>query len=144
MGISDIRFLRFPEKSVFRSRSTESDMEQWTGSKLGKEYVKAMHCHPAYLTYMQSTICKMPGWMKHKLASRLQEKYQKPQMSRYHHPYGRKQRQTTDFIFLGSKITVDSECSHEIKRHLLLGKKTMTNLDSILKSRDITCRQRSV
>ena len=38
-----------------------------TGSKLGKEYVKAIYCHPAYLTYMQSTSCKMPGWMKHKL-----------------------------------------------------------------------------
>ena len=44
----------------------------------------------------------------------------------------------TDFLFLGSKITADDECSHEIKRHLLLGKKAMTNLDSILKSRDIT------
>ena len=44
----------------------------------------------------------------------------------------------SDFIFLGSKITVDSDCSHEIKRHLLLGRKAMTNLDSILKSRDIT------
>ena len=43
-----------------------------------------------------------------------------------------------DFIFLGSKITVDADCSHEIKRHLLLGRKVMTNLDSILKSRDIT------
>ena len=44
----------------------------------------------------------------------------------------------TDFIFLGSKITADSDCSHEIKRHLLLGRKVMSNLDSILKSRDIT------
>ena len=44
----------------------------------------------------------------------------------------------TDFIFLGPKITVDSDCSHEIKRHLLLGRKVMTNLDSILKSKDIT------
>ena len=44
----------------------------------------------------------------------------------------------TDFIFLGSKITVDSDCSHKIKRRLLLGRKTMTNLDSVLKSRDIT------
>ena len=45
----------------------------------------------------------------------------------------------SDFIFLGSKITADADCSHEIKRHLLLGRKTMTNLDSILKRRDITC-----
>ena len=44
----------------------------------------------------------------------------------------------TDFIFLGSKVTADGDCSHEIKRHLLLGRKAMTNLDSILKSRDIT------
>ena len=44
----------------------------------------------------------------------------------------------TDFIFLGSKITADGDCSHEIKRHLLLGRKAMTNLDSIFKSRDIT------
>ena len=50
--------------------STELDMEQWTGSKLGKEYVKAVYCHPAYLTYMQSTSCEMPDWMKHKLESR--------------------------------------------------------------------------
>ena len=46
-------------------------MEQWTGYKLGKEYIKAVYCHPAYLTYMQSTSCEMPGWMKHKLESRL-------------------------------------------------------------------------
>ena len=46
-------------------------MEQWTGSKLGKKYVKAVYFHPVYLNYMQSTICKMPGWMKHKLKSRL-------------------------------------------------------------------------
>ena len=46
----------------------------------------------------------------------------------------------TDLIFLGSKITVDSDCSHEIKRHLLLGRKAMTNLDSTLKSRDIILR----
>ena len=51
---------------------------------------------------------------------------------------GETMEMVTDFIFLGSKITADGDCSHEIKRHLLLGRKTMTNLDSILKSRDIT------
>ena len=51
---------------------------------------------------------------------------------------GEKMETETDFIFLGSKITGDSDCSHEIKRHLLLGRKAMTNLHSILKSRDIT------
>ena len=49
----------------------ELDMEQWTGLKLGKEYVMVVYCHPAYLLYMQITSCKMPGWMKHKLESRL-------------------------------------------------------------------------
>ena len=49
-------------------------MEQWTGSKLEKEYIKAVYCHLAYLIYMQSTSCKMPGWMKHTLESRLPEK----------------------------------------------------------------------
>ena len=49
----------------------ESDMEQQTDSKLGQEYIKAICCHLAYLTYMQSTSCEMPGWMKHKLESRL-------------------------------------------------------------------------
>ena len=49
-------------------------MEQWTGSKLEKEYIKAVYCHLAYLIYMQSTSCKMPGWMKHTLEARLPEK----------------------------------------------------------------------
>ena len=54
-----------------KKQQLELDMEQQTGSKLGKEYVKAVYCHPAYLTYIQSTSCKMPGWMKHKVESRL-------------------------------------------------------------------------
>ena len=54
-----------------KKQQLEPDMEQQTGSKLGEEYVKAVSCHPAYLTYMQSTLCKMLGWMKHKLESRL-------------------------------------------------------------------------
>ena len=51
---------------------------------------------------------------------------------------GEKVEAVTDFIFLGFKITVDGDCSHEIKRHLLLGRKVMTNPDTVLKSRDIT------
>ena len=54
-----------------KKQQLEMDMEQQTGSKSGKEYVKAVYCHPDYLTYMQSTPCKMLGWMKHKLESRL-------------------------------------------------------------------------
>ena len=55
-----------------KKQQLEPDMEQKTGSKLGKEYIKAVYCHPAYLTYMQSTSCKMLDWMKHKLESRFQ------------------------------------------------------------------------
>ena len=54
-----------------KKQQLELDMEEQTASKLGKEYVKAVYCHPAYLTSMQSTSCEMPGWMKHKLESRL-------------------------------------------------------------------------
>ena len=59
-----------------RKQQLEPDMEQQTGSKLGKEYVKAVYCHPDYLPYVQSTSCKMPDWMKNKLESRLPEEYQ--------------------------------------------------------------------
>ena len=54
-----------------RKQQLELDMEQQTGSKLGKVYSKAVYCHPAYLTYMLSTSCEIPGWMNHNLESRL-------------------------------------------------------------------------
>ena len=54
-----------------KTQQLEPDMEKWTGSKLGKEYIKAVYWHPAYLTYMRSTSCEMLGWMKHNLKSRL-------------------------------------------------------------------------
>ena len=54
-----------------RKQQLELHMEQQTGSKLSKEYIKAVYCHPAYLTSMQRTSCEMPGWMKHKLELRL-------------------------------------------------------------------------
>jgi len=53
-----------------KNQQLELDMEEQTGSKSGKKYVKAVYCHPAYLTYMQSTSWEMPGWMKYKLESR--------------------------------------------------------------------------
>ena len=54
-----------------KKQQLESDMKQWTGLKLGKEYNKAVYCHPAYLTYMQSISCKMTGWITHKLEPRM-------------------------------------------------------------------------
>ena len=148
-----------------------------TGSKLGKEYIKAVYCHPAFLTYMQSTSWETLGRRKHKPESRfprevsitsddttlrkwrgtrpldesergewkaiLKLNIQKTKIvaSGPITPWqidGETIEKVRDFIFGGSKITADGDCSHEIKRHLLLGRKAMTNLDSILKSRDIT------
>ena len=70
MGIPDYLTCRLRNLHAGQE-ATEPDMEQWTGSELGKEYVKAVYYHPAYLTYMQSTSCKMLGWINHKLESRL-------------------------------------------------------------------------
>ena len=151
--------------------------------ELGKEYIKAVYCHPAYLTYMQSTSREMLDWKKHKLESRLpgeisitsdmqndttlmaeSEEELKSLLMKVKVKSekvglklniqktkimasgpitsweidGETVETVSDFIFLGSKITADGDCSHEIKRRLLLGRKVMTNLDSILKSRDIT------
>ena len=147
-------------------------MEQQTGSKLGKEYVKAVHCYPAYLIYMQSISCEILGWMKHKLESRLPgEMSVTSDMQMTPHLWqnvkrnwkaldnfergewkaglklniqktkimasgpitsweidGETMETVTDFVVLGSKVTADGDCSHEIKRRLLLGRKVMTNL----------------
>ena len=160
-------------------------MEQQTGSKVGKEYVKAVYCHPAYLTYIQSTSCEMLGWMKHKLESRLlgeisiisdttlmaeseeelksllmevkeeSEKaglklsIQKTKIMASNRIMswqidGETMQTVADSIFLGSKITADGECSHDIQRHLLLGRKAMINLDSISKNRHIALLTRSI
>ena len=155
-------------------------MEQQTGSKSGKEYAKAVYCHPVYLTYMQSTSCEMPGWMKHKLESRLLGEISITSDTQMIPPLWQKSKEelksllklkeesekaglkfniqktkimafspitswqidretmetVKNFILGDSKITADGDCSHEIKRHLLLGRKAITNLDSISKSRD--------
>ena len=75
-----------------KKQQLELDMEQWTGSKLAKEYVKSVCCHPAYLTYMQNILCEMPGWMKHMLESRLQGEISITSDMQMTPPYGRKQR----------------------------------------------------
>ena len=71
-----------------KKQQLEPDMEQWTSSKLGNEYIKAVYCHPACLIYMQSTSREMLGWMKHKLESRLSGE---ASITSDTHPYGRKQ-----------------------------------------------------
>ena len=146
--------------------------------KIGKEYVKTIYCHPAYLTYMQSISYKILGWMNHKLESRFPGENQQPQIRRWYHSNGREWRGTketfdgkrgkwkswlktqhsktkimasgsitswqidgekvetrTDFIFLGSKIAADGNCSQEIRRCLLLGRKAVTARQHIKKQR---------
>ena len=166
-----------------KKHQLELNMEQRIGSKLGKEYIKAVYCHPAHLTYMQIISCEMPGWMKHKLELRLlgevinslryadgttlmtesEEELESLLMTVKEESekaglklsiqktkimasgpitswqiYGETMETLRDFIFLGSKITADGDCRHEVKGRLLLGRKAMTNLESILKSRDVT------
>ena len=71
MGIPDCLTCLLRNPYQVKKQQLELDMEQKTNSKLEKEYVKAVYCHPAYLTYMQSISSKMPDWMKHKLESSL-------------------------------------------------------------------------
>ena len=121
-----------------KKQHLELDMELWTGFKLRKEYIKAVYCHPAYLTYMQSTSWETLGWMKHKLESRPLGEISITSDTHMTPPLGQKAKKNeidgetmetvTDFIFLGSKITADGDFSHEIKRRLLLGKKVMITL----------------
>ena len=81
----------------------EPDTEKWTGSKLGKEYLKAVYCHPAYLTYMQSTSYEMLGLMNHKLESRLPGEISTPQICRWHYSYSRKWRGTKEPLDEGKR-----------------------------------------
>ena len=81
-----------------KKQQLELNIEQQTGSKLGKEYIKAVYCHLAYLTYMQSTPCKLLGWMKHKLESRLPGEISITSDTQRHHPYGRKRRGTEELL----------------------------------------------
>ena len=71
MGIPDHLTCLLRNLYAVRKQQLEPDMEQLTGSKLGKEYIKAVYCHPVYLTRMQRISCEMPGWIKHKLESTL-------------------------------------------------------------------------
>ena len=172
-----------------KKQQLELNLKQPTGSKLGKMYVKVVYCHPAYLTYMQSTSCEMPGCMKHKLESILlgrninnlryaddttlmaeskeelksllmevKEESEKAdlklniQKTKIMAPAPITSWQidietmetVTDFIILGSKITADGHCNHEIRRCLLLERKAMAKLDSILKSGGITLPTKSI
>ena len=75
-----------------KKQQLELDLEHWTGSKSRKEYVKAVYCHPAYLTYIQSTSWEMLDWMKHKLESRLLQEISKTSDKQMTHSYDRKRK----------------------------------------------------
>ena len=80
-----------------KKQQLEADMQQRTGSKLGNEYIKAVYCHPVYLTYIQSISCEMPSWMNHKLESRvLGEISTASDMQMIYHSKGRKRRGTKE------------------------------------------------
>ena len=89
-----------------RNQQLELDMEQWTGSKLRKEHVKAAYCHPACITYMQSTSRQILGWMKHKLESRLLGEISITSDKQMTPPYGRKWREAKQSL---KKVKEESE-----------------------------------
>ena len=95
-----------------RKQQLELDTEQQTSSKLGKEYVKAVYCHPAYLTYMQSTSWETLGWRKHKLESRLPGEISIISDMRWHYPYGRKWKGTKKASWLKWKRRVKKLVQH--------------------------------
>ena len=88
---------------LLRKQQLELDMEQQTGSKLVKEYVKAAYCHPAYLTYRQSTSCKMLGWMTRKLESRLLGEISITSDMQMTPPLGQKARRTKELLDEGER-----------------------------------------
>ena len=90
-----------------KKQQLEPEMEQQTGSELGKAYVKDAYCHPAHLTYMQSTSCKMLGWMKHKLESRLLGEISiTSDMQMIYHSNGRKKEELKNLLM---KVKEESE-----------------------------------
>ena len=89
-----------------KKQQLEQDMEQWVGFKSGKEYVKVVYCHSAYLTYMHSTSCGMPGWMRHKLELRLPGEMSITSDMQMTHPYGRQRREMKSLLM---KVKEESE-----------------------------------
>ena len=164
-----------------KKQQSEPDMEQQTGSKLGKECIRTVYCHPAYLLYAEyimhnagldeaqagintagrninnfqyiddTTLMAESEEELNSLLMKVKEESEKIGLKLNIQKTkikgsssitswqidGETVETVSDFIFLGSKITADGDCSHEIKRCLLLGRKAMNNQDSILKSRDI-------
>ena len=98
MGIPDHLTCLLRSMCAGQEAKLELDMEQQTGSKLRKEYVKAIYCHPAYLTYIQSTSREILGWMKHKLESRLPGEISITSNMQMTHFYGRKRRGTKESL----------------------------------------------
>ena len=169
-----------------KKQQLELDREQQTGSKLGKEYIKAVYCIPCLFNFYAEYIMQNAGLDESqagiKMAQRNinnlryaddttpmaeSEKEQKSLLMKVKEEnekaglklniqktklmasgpitsWQRDVETVTDFIFLGSKVTADGDCNHEMKRHLLLGRKSMTNLNSILKAGTSLCQQKSI
>ena len=121
-----------------KKHKLESDMELQTGSKLGKEYIKAVYCHPAYLTYMQSTSCKMAGWMKHKLESRLLEEISITSDMLWHHPMAESKEELKSLLMkvkeeskkAALKLNIQKNKDHGIQPHYFVANRWGNNENS--------------
>ena len=103
-------------------------MEQRIGSKFGKEYIKAVYCHSAYLTSMQSTTCKMSVWMNHSLYQDYQEKYQQPQICRWYHSKGRKWRGTKESLSESERGELRSWLKTQHSKTVIMSSSPITSL----------------
>ena len=101
--------------------------EQWTVSKLGKEYIKAVYCHPAYLKKMQSISCKMLVWVKHIWNQVCWEKYQSLQIHRWNHSSGRKRRGTKEPLDEGEKESEKSGLKLNIQQLKIMASSPITS-----------------
>ena len=122
-----------------KKQQLEPDMEQWPSSKLGKEYVKATYCHPAYLTYVQRTSWEMLGWMNHKLESRLLGEISTTSDMQMTHFSGRKWRGTKEPLDEGErgewkswlKTQHSKNEDHGIQSHHFMANRWGNNGDSV-------------
>ena len=103
MGISEHLTCLLRNLYVVKKQQLEPDMEHWTDSKLGKECDRVVYCYLAYWIYMQSMLCKVPGWINHKPELRLPGETSKPQIWRWYHPYGKKWRGTEEPLDEGER-----------------------------------------
>ena len=110
-----------------RKQQLEQDMEQQTGYKWEEGYIKAVYCHPAYLTYIQSISFKMVGWINHRLESRLPGKYQQPQICRWYHSNDRNGRETKEPLDEGERWEWKAGLKLNVQKTKIMGSDHITS-----------------